>query len=284
MLHAIRESDLIFSWFASHHSFLPSVLGRRLGKKVAVNAVDYDLADENWETLDRLKLRVRRVLVNRIMNSAHVVMVPSRFSESLALQNTVLKHIPERIKVIPLGFALPPVINVPREKIFTTVGDLDKSNWIRKGHREFVGLAAHFSSTPFFLVGKPRNEDFLAKVRSESSQNLSVTGYLNDDELVRLMARTQVYVQLSLREGFGCSLAEAMSLGCVPVVTREGSLPEVVGDCGYYVQYGDKEAARTAFKRALDDDKLGARARERVRDCFSLDRRRKAIYSTLEQL
>jgi hypothetical protein len=69
-------------------------------------------------------------------------------------------------------------------------------------------------------------------LRQAASPNVEFLGFVSDEELFSLYARASVYVQASMHEGFGLSVAEAMSAGCIPVVTRAGSLPEVVGDVG----------------------------------------------------
>ncbi|HEV3112923.1 MAG TPA: glycosyltransferase [Candidatus Binataceae bacterium] len=110
-------------------------------------------------------------------------------------------------------------------------------------------------------MGSPASPQFMDRVRKDSPPNLQVTGYLPEAKLAQLLGASSVYAQLSYMEGFGASLAEAMLAGCVPVVTRQGSLPEVVGDCGYYVSYGDDHGAWQAAMAALDDPHLGMRAR-----------------------
>lgn len=85
-----------------------------------------------------------------------------------------------------------------------------------------------------------------------------------------------MYVQVSMHEGFGVALAEAMACECAPIVTREGSLPEVVGDTGVFVPANDPEALARAVRSLVSSElsvTLGIRARERVQRLFSVERR-----------
>ena len=57
--------------------------------------------------------------------------------------------------------------------------------------------------------------------------------------ILRTLSEAGYYLQPSLvlpsgqTEGFGLSVVEALHLGCTPVVSAVGGLPEVVGDIGY---------------------------------------------------
>ena len=74
-----------------------------------------------------------------------------------------------------------------------------------------------------------------------------------------------------------------MACGCVPVVTERGALPEVVGDTGYYVPYGNAKAAAEAIEKALSS-RNGLDARMRVEEKFSQKRREEGLLSLLESL
>jgi len=285
----VRWCDLVFGWFASHHTFLPAVLANLTGKPVLIAASDYDLKENDWIGLKRFgeaatRGRIRKIISNRVLAKADIVLVPSQFSASLALQNTTLRQKPEKLRIVPHGFDVPPPVELRRETIVTTIGDLLPDNWIRKGHREFAAVAARLPHIPFFLVGKASPDGFLDYVRSVAPPNLILTGYIDEDEKAKLLARTAVYAQLSWREGFGCSVAEAMLAACVPVVTQSSALPEVVGDCGYYTKYGDLDGIAAAISVALNDSLLGHRARDRIASLFSIDRRRQALNNIISDL
>ena len=93
---------------------------------------------------------------------------------------------------------------------------------------------------------------------------MRLTGYLSDDELDALFRSAAVYVQASLHEGFGLSLAEAMLAGAVPVVTAAGALPEVVGDTGVTIAEPTPEASPRASSDALALGPEAARRRARA--------------------
>jgi glycosyltransferase involved in cell wall biosynthesis len=282
-LRAVQVSDLVFAWFAGQHSFLAVTLAKALGNPIIVAAADYDLANEAWFNYGSMRGGIRSRINNIIFRSAGSVLVPSVFSRDLALRNTILRRSPGKVRMVPLGFDWTPPPGSSKMRSLITIGGLNPENWIRKGHREFVALCKRLD-VPCYLVGKPSSRQFLDRVLRETGPNLQVTGYLPEAKLSELLRATQAYAQLSYMEGFGAAVAEAMLAGCVPVVTRQGSLPEVVGECGYYVDYGSEDEAHRAAVAALDDRGMGMRARERVMDCFPLRRRHEQIAATLEEV
>jgi glycosyltransferase involved in cell wall biosynthesis len=134
-----------------------------------------------------------------------------------------------------------------------------------------------------FLLAGRRCDDGIDELRRLATPNVEFLGFLPDDELFRLYARASVYVQASLHEGFGLSVAEAMSAGCIPVVTRAGALPEVVGPAGVYATSANPRAVAEAVRQALA---LGEEARvaacARVVTEFPMDRRRTALNGLID--
>lgn len=280
-MRAAQICDLVFAWFAGQHSFFAVMLAKALGKPIVVAASDYDLADEAWFSYGAMRGGTRARINNLIFRAADVVVVPSEFSRDLALRNTILKRCPDKLRLVPHGFDwTPPPANAKTPSLIT-IGGLNPENWVRKGLREFVSLCGRVE-VPSYLIGRPSSEKFFDQVVKQAPARLTVTGYLPDASLSELLNAAQVYAQLSYMEGFGCSVAEAMMAACVPVVTRQGALPELVGECGYYVDYGNQEQAYVAVLAALEDRRLGNRARERVIDCFPLARRRDQIAEIVE--
>jgi glycosyltransferase involved in cell wall biosynthesis len=118
----------------------------------------------------------------------------------------------------------------------------------------------------------------------KTPKNLKITGYINEADLHKYYQRAKVYAQLSYHEQFGCALAEAMAHQCVPVVTAKAALPEIVGETGYYVPYGNITKTTIAVSEALRDNKKGGIARERIVKFFSLERRQQSLVALLKGL
>ena len=75
-----------------------------------------------------------------------------------------------------------------------------------------------------------------------------------------------------------------MLAGCIPVTTRAGALPEVVGDAGVQVDGQDPATLAGAIARALDRGEGDrAAARERVLRCFPLERRREGVQALVRK-
>jgi glycosyltransferase involved in cell wall biosynthesis len=91
-------------------------------------------------------------------------------------------------------------------------------------------------------------------------------------------------------EPFGIPIIEAMAAGIPVVATRGGAFPETVddGETGFLVERGDAAALAVALRRLLEHPELrqrmGARARRRVRSHFTWDRQVDRLSTLYEEL
>ncbi len=75
----------------------------------------------------------------------------------------------------------------------------------------------------------------------------------NDDTLIELYTKAQVFVYPSLMEGFGFPIIEAMSCSC-PVVASDGtSFNEIALDAATYFDPKDTEAMKSAIESVIYD-------------------------------
>jgi glycosyltransferase involved in cell wall biosynthesis len=160
----------------------------------------------------------------------------------------------------------------------------------RKGLQTFAEAACYLPGVPFRLAGYPIEDKAVSRLMSVAPANLRYLGGIDDSRLLAELQAARVYAQLSLHEGFGMALAEAMACGCIPVVTACGALPEVVGESGLYVPPEDPQAAAAAIRRALFEPEMadyGAAARARIAAHFPISARitglQQAIRAVMEE-
>jgi phosphatidylinositol alpha-1,6-mannosyltransferase len=82
------------------------------------------------------------------------------------------------------------------------------------------------------VVGSGPEENTLRRAAREHgvSDHVVFTGAVSERDKVSYYNLADVFVSPSSLEGFGLSVAEAMSCGLPVVVARRGALPELVGD------------------------------------------------------
>jgi glycosyltransferase involved in cell wall biosynthesis len=163
-----------------------------------------------------------------------------------------------------------------------TVGNVDSANVKRKGLEPFVRAASYLPEMEFVLVGAWK-DNTIEYLQSIATSNVLFTGRVSDKELMDYYRKASVYVQASLHEGFGMSVAESMLAGCIPVVTRAGALPEVVGDTGVYTDSTEPaeiaQAIEIAIKFSTDQRD---QARQRVLKMFTLEKRRQLLENLVQ--
>jgi mannosyltransferase len=164
----------------------------------------------------------------------------------------------------------------------------------QKGSDVFVEamrrLLPRYPDFTALLVGAivPEQQGFAngLKSRIEAAglqSRIVIAGELEIEEVQRWYRRLTIYAFTSRNEGFGLTLIEAMSSGAALVASRAGAAEFVVEDgvTGVLTPPGDVDALVAALEPLMRDpaaaEAMGARARARVLEKFSLDAEANAI-------
>ena len=279
----MQECDVLFSWFATWHTYAALAVARAQRKPSVVVTGGFDTASLPEIGYGAQQGGVRRWVAGSIDRRATRLVTNSEYLVGEIERN--LGITPDRVHVVHHGLRdrFGGVdVDSDRDPSALTVGHVYRLNNERKGHRPFVLAARDLPEVQFTLAGNWL-DDAVEALRAEAPANVEFTGYLEDPELDDLFGRSAVYVQASRHEGFGLSLAEAMLAGAIPVVTPAGALPEVVGDVGVTIPEPTPRAIAAGVRKALDmGPSEGARARERVLEHFTYERRRDGICAAVE--
>jgi glycosyltransferase involved in cell wall biosynthesis len=273
---AAARADAVVVWFAGWHAILPVTVAWLLRKPSVVITGGYDVAnvpeaDYGMQRGGLARIASRWVLrrATRLMANSHSGAREAALAAPRATIDVVHHGVPD--------LAPDADLDAPRGGALT-VGVVDGPNLERKGLRAFAAAAALLPGVPFTLAGRVDDEAAAAELDPAARR----AGQVSDDELARLYGTAAVYVQASRHEGFGMAVAEAMAAGCIPVVTSSGALPEVVGDTGIVIADPTPEAVAEGVRQALErGPESRRRARARVLEQFTLDRREHGLLATV---
>jgi glycosyltransferase involved in cell wall biosynthesis len=136
----------------------------------------------------------------------------------------------------------------------------------------------------------PMQSSLQARARSANvADTVIFTGRLQESEKVAYYNLADVFVSPSSLEGFGFSVAEAMSCGRPVVVSAAGALPELIadGEGGFVCPSGDHARFVKSILALLDDPELRRRCgefnRARIEARYRWDRCSKSIEQIYEQ-
>jgi glycosyltransferase involved in cell wall biosynthesis len=173
------------------------------------------------------------------------------------------------------------------EPYFLFVGTIEPRKNLRRliqaygAFRERIG-----SSGPLLVLAGRRGwlSDDLDEEARKVGDTVRFLGPVDHEDLIALYNATLALVLVSLYEGFGLPVLEAMACGRATLVADAGSLPEVVGDAGVLVPATDVHAIASALERLWEDDalrgELGERGRRRAAqfDWNSVAQRTEEVY------
>ena len=253
----IKDSDIVYIWFADYPSLPFLVWAKVFGKPLVVNIGGWEVSGDVQTNYGCQLSSLRGLIAREIIRWSTVNIVPS-----LAYKKQTLSLVPSAIaKVIPnwVDEQLT-TCEIPEKKNMVVTACCAPGAEASKGVPMFREAARNLPCKSLILGGVPRSE------------------------YERVLKESKVYVQLSYNEAFGVSLLEAMACGCIPVVSNRGALPWVVGGLGFVVPYGDVDKARAAISAALtvsgkDIESVRSRAKY-----FSKERKKKLQQDLLESL
>ncbi len=283
IMAAVLKSDVSYSWFAAGHAFLAVLFSKIFSKKSIVVVGGYDVAympeidygqfTQAWH---------RKIMTKFALKYADRVLVVDPSLKEDAARNARISGI--NFEYLPTGYDYEKFKPRGEKKdiaMTVCVGD----NWSRikvKGVDTFVKAAKRLSDIEFLVIGL--GGDALDEIQKIAPPNIELIGPVSQEKLVSYYQEAKVYCQLSSREGLPNALCEAMLCECVPVGTKCYGIPTAIGDCGFYVPYGDPEATAKAIRKALNSPDKGRRARERIKDLFTLERREKGLVQVLDEV
>ena len=212
-----------------------------------------------------------------------------------------------RISVVPNGIDLSRWNPEPTTTDATTRGRLGlaerpyvfyagEARWNKNARGMLAGLAHARAGRPsenlcLVWAGRlaPETRRALYKLGRELGIDdaLIFTGYVSDEELRGLYRGAIATLFVSLAEGFGYPLLEAMAIGCPAVTSNRSSLPELAGDAALLVDPEDPRAIGEGLallsSSSNDRARLSAAGRQRAA-LFTVERQRDATLDVYARL
>lgn len=87
-------------------------------------------------------------------------------------------------------------------------------------------------------------DDLFAEIDSQESNNIFITGFVDDDDLPYLYNMADAFVFPSLYEGFGLPPLEAMACGCSVISSDAASMPEILGNTVFFFYNNNSESLK----------------------------------------
>ena len=198
---------------------------------------------EHPEYFTKFRAFQLRQTVRRTVKRASRVLTGSEFSKRRIIQAYGLRD--DRIVVLPNGVnnSFRAISRELAQKwvqsrltlgtpFILTVGDLQP----RKNHttliRAFEGLVRSYPQLPHHLVIVGKETWYAPTIwsaarKSSVSDRIHFTGFVDDDDLLKLYGACDLFVYPSLYEGFGLPIVEAMACGRAVACSNTSAMPEV---------------------------------------------------------
>jgi len=252
ILVSLLTSDCLFFWFADYYTLIPSLVARALGKKVFVVAGGFDITYIPELGIGARTRPLRWFAVkNTFKIASHIF--PVSMDTQHDLDEAVPNHPPSTMIYNAVDTSVYKYKEAPRQQMALTVSQADSiREYRRKGIDTFIESSVLLPEVEFHVVGV--RGEVVEEARNAASEFKNVTirpGRLPLEEILNEFWDAAAYCQFSIEERFGVSVAEAMSCGCIPVVTPVKAVLEVVGDSGVIVDKNSKDSIAGGITRAL---------------------------------
>ncbi len=279
LAYSIARTDVNFSWFTLGYAASSVLLSNFLRRKSVVIAGGWDVIYLPEIEYGAMKNAKRKERTSYALRHADRVLAVSE-----STRKEVLDWVDRDVDVVYNGVntsAFTPE-GEKENAVVTVAGVSNEIRFKKKGIGTLLKAAEKMPDTKFFVVGN-NSPEWDRKLREMAPKNAVITGRISDKELLQLYHRCKVYAQISFHESFGVALAEGMSCECVPVVTRTFALPEVVGDTGFYAEYGSVNGTVEAIGKAIESDN-GERCRKRIMERFDISIRERKLLDVIQEL
>ena len=272
--------------FGGYWSVLPSLLGKLFKKPVYIILHGTDCTA--FPSINYGSLR-KPLLKKACEITYHYATTLLPVSESLIYSSntySTFKNTTEHLQGIKHFF---PQINTPYKVILNGVNDqfwhqeshivkqpntfitvISTGQFTLKGGDLILEVAPLFPSHTFTFAGMDCPTDIIPP------DNVLFLGKVSPEELRTLFSTSTYHFQLSISEGFGMSLCEAMLCGCIPIGSAVNMIPEIIGETGFILEKRSMKDLTTLLKQIATEQNntaLGKSARTQIISDFSIEKR-----------
>jgi len=298
----LPQSNSILIMFGGYWSFFPCLLGKLFKKPVFIILGGTDCVsfpELNYGSLRKPILRIVIKWSYKLSTRLLPVSETLVLSDYTYMPNTTFKkqgflnffpNLSTPYSVIYNGFyqEVLKADNVSKNKnSFITIGNFtDNTRIVLKGVDIIFKIAPLLENCHFTIVGFSR--ELLIKLKKEYvNDNITILGFLPSNEIIKILEKSEFYMQLSISEGFPNALCEAMMHKCIPIGSNVGAIPKIINDTGFIMRQRKFEDILTSIKEIIKLHKikkveLGERAALRIQKEFNIEKREQALLNILE--
>lgn len=224
----------------------------------------------------RLSARLWLTTVPRL-RSAAAVLVPSDWTADVLRRR--FPKVADRVNVVSLGVSsrFAPEPDEDDEELRGSLG-LPARYLLyvgRLARRKNVGVLidAYLAAAtekpliaPLVLVGPAGEADAALRhkiIQAGLDRRVVLLGNVDDALLPAIYRGAELFCFPCRHEGFGLPLVEAMASGCPVIASREGALPEIVGEAGILLPPGEPSEWARAIRALCADGERRRRLRDR---------------------
>ncbi|MDO8658655.1 MAG: glycosyltransferase family 1 protein [Candidatus Levybacteria bacterium] len=200
---------------------------------------------------------------NMVKNSNHIIAISqSTKNDLIKFCNADHKKIDVVYCACSNTFTYESKKNNNKDKYFLSAGSLKKTKNIPgliKGYEHFL---SNTDDAPMLYIAggdkwlDPEIKKTLEEIPKSIRDKIKFLGFVEDDTLRDLYKNATAFVSPSFYEGFGIPFLEAMSCGCPVICSKSGSIPEVVGNAGLYVNPENPKEIGNALLKIFVDKNL----------------------------
>jgi len=256
-----RPADAYYVWWWTW-AFIPVFLGLILRKPVIVTGVFDHYIDGVIQDYKKRNI-IHRLLIKFSLRYCSVNLFISH------LENDNIKKYFGNVKSKVSHLAINESLFFHRndinreEQLLFTISWLTKENAKRKKLFEIIHampmVIKKFPKIKLVIAGKKNNayQDLLtAVINLDLNRHIEFTDAISEDEKIKYLQSCSVYLQPTEVEGFGLAILEAMVCGAPIISTKTGTVPEVMGDGGIYVEKNTSEDIAEAIISLLSNREL----------------------------
>ncbi|MFH1565732.1 MAG: glycosyltransferase family 4 protein [bacterium] len=222
--------------------------------KKKVNTFIYKIAVNKLSSFEiALTSEIKNQKIAEGIKEKKLVVIPNGISLDLFNVSNKLK---EKYRVeICEKYGIP-----PKSLIIGNVSRLT----IEKGHTLLIKAIRAFeneskvNNVRFLLAGDGELKDELVRMVSsyDLSDKIIFTGFVSEEEKLKILSSLDIFVFPTLAEGFGIVLIEALAVGLPCVVSDLPVLKEVAGDSVRFFSQGEEKSLKEGIEEIVSDKNL----------------------------